>query len=316
LSGYDDTGFSWCASGNPENWTTGNSGDANVQKTGEKIRNMIANREKVYFFKDNSTEVWINVGGDAPFVRQDGLWINKGCGADYSVVKANDTIYWFGNDGDFYVLNGGRPEVISKTYRSVIDDLTKTDNIYGFDFRKENMVRWYAPTNGKCFVYDYAKNIFSEDNRWDGKWGRMPINSYMELNGEQYFGDYEPTGKVYHWSDDYKDDDGQNIRVNRKFAINPSEKGNRVKFSRLGFRVKRGQGDIVSNPKLSFRTRIDRKKWSKIRHLDLGNVGEHNPWIYIHRIGIGREIEIEVTETDAVDYLLTHMNMTVAELGR
>ncbi len=322
MAGHHDTEVKYCTTGNPENWVSGiNFGDAgffNVQKTGEKIRNMKSFRNMILLFKDKSIETWIFIGGATPFVRQDSGWINKGLGADDSVVNANDTFYWYGDDGDFYVLNGGQPMVISQSYRAELDKLVDPSSIYGFDFRKEGVIRWFAPTDGKCFVYDYIrKNVFSEDNTWNhGQWERLPINSYMELNGKQYFGDYEPTGKVFEWSEDYSDDNGTPIRVYRKFAIIPSDKGNNARFNRLRFRFKRGVATSnVTAPLFFYRYRIDDGEWTDYEYHNMGSSGDRDPWIDVYNLGIGREIEFELVETDAVDFLLTHASLTARELG-
>lgn len=318
FSGHDDTEFKWSASGNPENITTGDSGFANVKKTGEKIRYQITHKEKLFFFKDESIEVWVNLGGTTPFVRQTGAWIEKGCGSSYSVVEANDTLYWWGNDGDFYVLDRGRPKVISKSFRSYLDTLVRTDDIYGFDCRRERVIRWFAPTDGRCFVYDYVKGLFSEDNIWKGSgWGRLPFYSYMEMGDKQYFGSYNYDGKVYDWSKDFKDDNGVPIRVYRKLAFLLNNNGHNSRVNQLGFRVKRGVAtDSTTTPNMFYNYRFDKGLWRGNKDLDLGVKGDRNPWIFEKNLGIGRELEIEVVETDAVDYILTHMNITSKELGR
>jgi hypothetical protein len=168
------------------------------------------------------------------------------------MVKANGTLYWFGEDGNFYVMEGGSPKVISDAYKKGIDKSVKIPgviglnrkgllkDIYGFDFEKENVIRWIAPTLGRCFTYDYYKNIFSEDNSWDhGQFERLNVSSYMELDNEQYVGDYKPTGIVHRWSHDYQTDNGKHIRVFRKFAL-VSPEGSTLKYNRVRFRIKRG----------------------------------------------------------------------------
>lgn len=319
--GFSDTKWNWSASNNPENWTTGNSGSADVKLDGQRIMNMKVFKEVIYFFKEKSIEVWILLGAAAaPFVRQEGAWIGKGLGAEDSLITANDKLMWFGHDGDFYELEGIQPKVIpgSASYRKRIDSLQRPEKIVGFDFRKEGKVRWFAPIDGVCFVYDYKYGTFSEDNTWDhGQWERLPINSYIEMNNKQYFGSYDYDGKIYEWSHDYKDDDGKPIRVYRKLRIIPSEKGNKVRFNRMGLRFKPGVATSgVTNPIMFYRYRFDGKLWYGYFQPSLGVVGTTNPWKHKAPLGVGREMEIEIIETDAVDFILTHMNLTVRELGK
>lgn len=321
MSGYEDaegewTEFKWCASENPENWSGGNSGFSSVKKTGEKIRQMKGLKEKIFFFKDKSIEVWVNIGKTGmPFVRQEGLWMDKGLGADYSLVEANDTFYWYGNDGNFYGFDGSNAKPLLMSYRRYFDQLKAPEQIIGFDFRKENKIRWIAPNEGLCFSYDYINDRLSEDNVWDHGWERLPINSYMELGGGQYFGDYDLSGKIYRWSDDYETDDGKPIRVYRRFSIVPSDKGHRCRFNRIAFRVKRGEGIFSGNPLFFFRYRFDQGKWRETIYPNLGLTGDRNPWIEFFSLGVGREMEIEIVQTGE-DFLLTNCNLTINELGR
>lgn len=318
MSGHNATEFMWSASNNAENWTTGDSGFANIKADGDTIKFMKVFKEKVFFFKENSIEVWYNRGGDTPFVRLNEFWINKGLGADYSVVEANNTLYWLGNDGDFYMLNGNQAQVISKSYRRYLDTIQNKSECYGIDFRKENCIKWFFPTDKKCISYDYLKNVISEDNGWlKGNWDGMRINSYMELNGEQYFGDYEPTGKIYHWSKDYEDDDGNRIRTYRRFKIKLTENGHNARVNRLKFAFKRGIGtSTYPIPRATFRVRFDNKiTWETAEVIDLGAVGDIEPYQDFDSIGIGREMEIEIEHADSTNYLLRDIYLTTQELG-
>ena len=68
-------------------------------------------------------------------------------------------------------------------------------------------------------------------------------------------------------------------------------------------------------PRLLLRYRLDEGRWSNYRYMELGYHGDRNPHMDISRLGTGRELEIEVIETDAVDYLLRGMKLTTKELG-
>jgi len=290
---------------------------ANIQSVtgdGEHIEFFKVFRRDLYFFKTHSLEIWVNIGGASVFARK--LYIEKGCGAPYSVVQANDTFYWFGDDGDFYVLNGVQPQVISRSYRKELDAITDTASIYGFDCRAESVIRWFAPTEGKCFTYDYKYNVFSEDNIWaSGQWERLPMNAYMEWNGKQYFGDFNLTGTIYQWSLDYEDDNGTPIRVFRR-VLHPIIQGEQGRVNRLQFRVKRGVATTaVTNPQMLVRWRFDQGDYTPYQQIDLGVVADRNPYRDLFSLGVGREIEVEMVETDAVPHVITHASITAEALG-
>ena len=321
ISGAESTGFNWSASGNPENWTTGDSGFDYVKEDGGSIKMQITHEERLYFFKDTNIECWYNRGGDVPFVRLNNysIW-DSATKAGNSIVKANNTFYWLDVDGDFKVLNGNQGQVISKFYRWYLDRYLKNPSqVYGFDCRKENCIRWFSPVDGLCFKYDYLKGFFSEDNTWDhGQFERLPWNSYMELNNEQYFGDYDPTGKVYHFSKDYLDDNGKEIRVYRRYKIKLTDNGNRARVNLMRFLFKRGVATAtVTDPVATFRVRFeDNTDWEQEETIDLGEVGEVDPFRDFHNLGVGREMEIEIVHTDATSYLLRDIYMVTNPMGR
>lgn len=316
--GHDDTEFKWSASNNIENWTTGDSGFANVKKGGDGdiIRNMGVIKDRVSFFKGKNIELWYNRGGSTPFVRID--TIEKGIGADDSLIKEFDAFYFLGDDLRFYSLAGNQLTPISSPFENYIQSLVDPSSIYGFNFLKEHLIKWVAPTDGKVMVFDYKNKIWSEDNHWEhGQWERIPMNSYMEINNKQYFGSFNLDGLIHEWSKDYQDDNGTPIRVYRKLAVKPSESGRNAKFTRLGFRLKRGvatSGETA--PKMFWRYRLDRGPWKAGEDIDMGVLGDTDPYVERHGLGVGREIEIETVETDAVDFLHTHMDLTAVELGR
>lgn len=359
-AGWNDMDFAWSKAEDAEDWerqdengniTDDGTGDLThfnrVLSDGEAIKMIKVNERDLYFFKSHSIEIWVNVGGDSVFARKQFINLaqdtNKNNKLDanslagHTVVFANDAPhFWYG--GEFWRLNGNRPESISSQWRKYLDKEVKApQRMYGFNYRKEHLIRWFNPHGNKCFVYDYQKNTWSEDNEWsgDGRWRKMRHNSYMELNRQAYVGDVNPTGKIYHWDRKYKTDDGDPIRVYRDLAAIFGDDGNDYQVNRLRLRFKRGvetgphqQDDKRPNqvegndpeehdPKLLVRWRMDKGDWQFYEPIDMGKKGQIRPWAEedIYSLGIGREIEVELVETAAVDYLLTHLLVTAESLG-
>ena len=107
-SGHNYTEFMWSASGNPDNWTTGDSGYSNVQKEGasDRIRNMkTSGKQKIIFFEGGDVETWYLRGGDTPFVRIGD--VDGGIDADYSVVQEGQIFYALMNGRRFGKLSMG-----------------------------------------------------------------------------------------------------------------------------------------------------------------------------------------------------------------
>jgi hypothetical protein len=318
VAGHDSTRFDWSAPNEPEDWAIANgAGFNNVEKVGT-IQNMIEYKKNLYFFKEEDIEVHAFTGTTTPFRLQTGLNIDKGLGAVESVVKANDRFYWFGHDGDFYEYTGGVPVVISDSIRARLDDMANPSELVGFDIRKENSIMWVNPLDGVTFLYDYSKKEWLEDSRWEhGGWQSLPFISYMELNRKQYFGSRNCDGKIHEWSYSNKDDNGQSIRVYRRFRTPLSKRGHKVRVDRLRLRRKGAVAtSTVTAPEVSVRWRFDRGAWSNTTHTPLGALGSPDAYVDIRRLGTGRELEVEISEMDAVDFILTDAIVTFQELGR
>lgn len=304
--------FMWSAANNYENWTTGDSGDVRVKKTGI-IKNILGLREKLYVFKEEDIEVWYNRGGSTPFARV--KIMEGGLKASYSLVQETSTAYWLGDDLRFKRFNQGSQEVISSPYESYIQGLVDPSSIHGHLFKKEHLIKWVVPVDGRVLVLDYKNQTWSEDNHWEhGQWEAMPIDSYMEMDNKQYFGSACHDGLIYEVSPDILDDNGNSIRVFRRFAIPLTDNGNSAKCQRLGFRFKSNVDTATEiDPELIWRYRFNKGKWSNFNRVKIGG---SDPYYETKGLGVGREIEFEVIETDAVEYILTNMDLTVLPLGR
>lgn len=308
----EDPQWYWSAPGSTTLFPDNNF--TNTDSDGERIKHFQVYGRDLYFFKESKIEVWGNTGALDQFARR--FVIEKGVLSRDSVVQTNNTFYFLGNDGDFYSMQGGAPQVISDAYRRRIDEIKNREECYGIDFRKENVIRWFFPTQGICLTYDYYKNNWSEDNAWSNNdWQFLPINSYMELDNECLIGDSRPTGKIYKWSRDIESDNGDPIRVYRKLRFPMNGRGNNSRLNRIQFRAKTITDSVISNY-FSWRYRIDNGMWSPWNLVEMG--GPRHPSFYrdFYNFGSGREVEIEITESDAVNFLLTNLNVTVRDLGR
>jgi hypothetical protein len=315
LAGHHPTRIDWLVRGNPESIVIADgAGFDNIQKNGT-VQNMIEYKNRAYVFKERDIEVFAPTGiSTEAFRLQIGLGMGTGLGAPNSVVKANDTFYWLGDDGDFYVYGNGAANVLSDQYRARIDEGSNISEWRGFDIRKENCIMWTNPVDGMTILYDYSKNRWLEDSRWeDAGWQALPFASYMELNNKQYFGSRACDGLVHQWSSDSKDDSGQPIRAFRHLKVPLSH--NKVRVNRIRFRANRAVATSgETTPEILVRTRFDNGTWKTHEHVSLGTSGDRDPYRPISNVGIGRELEIQISETDSVDFLMTNMFVTFEEL--
>lgn len=326
VSGYDATGFQWSGPGNCELWPAENF--ANITGHGESIRFQHVKDTDLYFFKDSAIEIWAHIGGREVFGRRgivtvfDKFAVNRGI-QGYSVVQANKTFFFFGG-GAFYMLNGFQTQEISGHYKRELSNLLNVSDAYGFHFSKEHVIRWFFPTAGRCFVYDYVNQVFTEDNLWvNGELQRLPIYAYMEMDGQAYVGSYDPLGLVSTWNDDIYTDNGVPIHLLRRLRIPLSPKGHSSKVNRLRIRMKRGTGgSTAATENMLVRWAFDEGPWEPYASVVVGNDGDHNPYVDVphpagtQTLGSGKEMKLEISQHSNAQHLLTHLQLTVKELGR
>lgn len=329
VSGQNDTTFTWSDAGNSEIWPGLNF--SNVTGHGESIRYQSVRGTDLYFFKDFSIEVWSHIGGDEVFGRsgiipfRDKFSGERGL-QGWSVVLAGDPPrFFFYADGDFWVLDGFTPRRISLTYKREIGNLPSVANLYGYDFGKEHVIRWFEPVAGRCFVYDYRNDNFTEDNAWtNGAWERLPVYSYMEMQDRQFIGSYDPTGIISEWDDDIYSDNGTPIRVYRKlrFLLDP-KKSHAARWNRLRFRMQRGQGAIGTDPTLQVRWALDGADFTAFQSLSMGEAtvsvgesGSYNPYLDLYNLGVGKEALVEIVQYASTPHVLTHLQITARPFGR
>lgn len=329
LSGQNDTQFNWSDAGNAEIWPSGNF--SNVTGHGESIRNQMIRGTDLYFFKDYSVEVWAHVGGEEVFGRSGIVPVlDKKRGQrgiqGYSVVLAGDPArFFFYADGDFWVLDGFSPKRVSLSYKREIGNLENVDGLYGFDFSREHVIRWFEPVSGRCFTYDYRNDNFTEDNLWvNGSWERLPVASYMEMEDRQFIGTYNPTGQISEWDDDLYLDGDSPVRVYRKlrFLLDP-KKSHTARWNRLRLRIQRGKGAVGTGPTLQIRWALDGADLTPYQSLSLGEAtvsmgesGNYDPYIDLYNLGVGKEALVEVVQYANVPHVLTHMQVTAKPMER
>jgi len=158
---------------------------------------------ELWLFGVESTEIWANTGAaDFPFQRVDGAFIERGCAAANSVAKADNTVYWLGDDRIVYMANGYVPQRVS-TYgiENEIRQFSTISDAIGWSYAQAGHTYYVIkfPTANRTFVYDVSTTLWHErqsgpliDNAWR-------INSGVEFAGKIVCADNQ-SGNLY-WLD-------------------------------------------------------------------------------------------------------------------
>lgn len=156
--------------------------------------NVVAVREshrELWVFGDESTEVFVNTGNaDFPFERIQGAYLERGCGAAFSVAGDDNTLFWLGNDGVVYRATGYTPTRISThAIEEKIRGFSSFSDAYGF-FATISGHKFYHlvfPTGKAAFVYDAATGLWHERESFGQNYWRA--GAYARAFGKDIVGD-------------------------------------------------------------------------------------------------------------------------------
>lgn len=120
-------GISWCDTDNPEEWSTGNSGEALLSSEPSPLMNLVKLNEFVSAYKEKS--LWLGRKVETSDIFQfDCMRTGIGLGAPRAVVDAEGKHYFMGLN-DFYSWNGVREESIGGRIREEVFGKLDRDKI-------------------------------------------------------------------------------------------------------------------------------------------------------------------------------------------
>jgi hypothetical protein len=164
-----------------------------------------------------STEVFYNSGNSTfPFDRVNGLIIDVGCQARWSVASLNNTLAWLARDskgaGFVIRLDGYIPSRISTpALEEEISTYGDVSDAFAYTYQRSGHIFYVLtfPTVKKTWVYDAVTNRWHKRQTYNCD-GRHLSNSHVFFNGKHYVGDYR-NGKIYELSESTYKDDGEPI---------------------------------------------------------------------------------------------------------
>lgn len=87
---------------------------ASASANSDRMLAVVNYHEQLLLFGEKTTEVWYNAGApNFPFQRFDGAFIQRGLAAPLALVQEVNSVFWLGEDGIFYKLDGYNPVRVS-----------------------------------------------------------------------------------------------------------------------------------------------------------------------------------------------------------
>ncbi|AUR93108.1 stabilization protein [Vibrio phage 1.183.O._10N.286.48.B7] len=265
---------------------------------------ILSDHREIFLFGEDTIEVWYNSGAsDFPFERNQGAFIEKGCGARYSVAKQNNTVYFIGSDLMVYQMTGYTPVRISThAVEKTLKDVDLSD-AFAYTYQDEGHLFYVLtiPNSDITWCYDISTGAWHV--RQSYQFGRHQSNNAIFFDSKTLVGDFQ-NGRIYQMAGNFYTDDGE--PVVREFVL-PTVNNARefltvdsLEFDMgTGVGLIRGQGD---DPELRvYFSKDSGKTYSEsFKRGRIGKVGEYLTRAKVNRFGAARQFTFKVEISDPI----------------
>lgn len=284
---------------------------ASADQSPDALLGLIVRGNDLVLFSRQSTEFYY--ASDAtpmPFVPNSSVCSSIGCGAKYSISKAEDTIFWLGAGKDgfnkIFKCAGFSPERISNpALEQEISTYSSTDDALGFTYQKDGHTFYIITfqTGNKTWQYDLTTGEWSELSSLVA--GSQERNRYVGLAsflGNIIALDRVSNGPVLLSNQIYTEGGESIVRTRSSPHVHASL--NRVFFNKFqldietGIGLTSGQG---SDPQVRLRWSNDGGyTWSDFLLRSMGKIGDYLRRVIWNRLGQSRNRVWEISTSEPV----------------
>lgn len=277
---------------------------ASAESAPDIIVRQIRDHNEVWFFGQNSTEVFGTVGAAFPLEQIGGATQETGCAAAHSVCRMDNSVIWLGSDerGDAMIwrAQGYQPVRISThALEEEMRTYSRIDDAFAFSYQQagHSFYQITFPEAGKTWAFDAATQQWAERayRTDDNVLTRVRDNCHVFYQRKHLVGDWE-TGAIYELDlDKYTDDGNEIVRI--KSFQHMTTDGARQFFKRLVLDMQAGVATSDElDPQVSLRWSDDGgNTWSGLLTTSIGKVGQYLNKPCFNRLGMGRDRVFEVS---------------------
>lgn len=299
---------------------------ASAEGSPDNLVAAIAVHKEVWLFGNASIEVVFDSGdADFPFQRIQGVFMEYGCSAPFSVAKTANTVFWLGQDtqgaGVVWMATGYQPQRIS-TF--AIEYLLQQSNdlslATAYTYQEDGHYFYVLnlPDLDTTIVYDIGLQQWHERAYWNletGQYERHRGSCHAYAFGKHLIGDYE-NGIIYEQSLNIYDDNGNPKRWMRRCPHLANENElNYFYYNRLQVDMQTGTGLVTGatqdvDPEVMLRWSDDGgHTWSNEHWRSAGKIGNYKRRVYWSRLGRSRDRVFEVSGSTATKTFLIGANI-------
>lgn len=172
----------------------------------DNIVSAITNHRELWLLGSQTSEIWVDTGATFPLAPIQGVFIEGGAFAEFSVAKLDNTIYWLEGDERGHATvrraNGYTPERVStEAVEFHLSSYPRLTDAIAWTYTQEGHAFYvlYLPSGDVHWVFDVSTNQWHERANWDTatmNWTPWTPRAHMFAWGKHLVGDRE-SGVVY-----------------------------------------------------------------------------------------------------------------------
>ena len=259
---------------------------------------------EVWVFKRGEIEIWANAGlSGFAFQRLDGVYIETGLAAQYSLAQSGESLFWIANNSSgqaiaVEAIGYNIQPVSTQALTAIWQTYSTTADAEGFCFQQGGH-RWYQvtfPSAGVSWRYDATASQLAGAPMWhqvagfnNGQFTRHQARVGTTFAGFNVVGDYQ-NGNLYALDPANLTDNGAKRRWLRTWRALPKAVNLPMRFSALEIQMQTGIGvPAGTNPQCMLRWSDDGgHNWSDQMIAAAGPTGATAQRVKFNRLGSTR----------------------------
>jgi len=293
----------------------------------DNIVSIIVDHRDIWIIGEYSTEIWYNTGAETfNFARIEGAFIEQGGTSLHARTKANNAVYWLGQDrlgvAQVFQAVGRQPKTVSTFPISRIISQCDQSDAFMFSYQQAGHTHIVLtfPSSDVTLVYDSTIGMWHQRSSLiNGVTRRWRVNSHALLAGDHIVGDYV-NGKLYKLKTNVYDEDGDPMVATRVTPVIRS-KQNKITIDEVELVIEPGVGLITGNnedvdPQAQFSWSKDGgRTWSAELNVSLGmgEIGEYENVAKVWQLGQGTNWVFKCVISAAVKRVILGATMEAEE---
>ncbi len=218
----------------------------------DRIVGLATSRDEVVVFGQRTTEFFFNAGQATGTFQNRRTTMDRGCAGRHTIQKLDNTLFWLGDDGVVYRLNGYAPEPVStRVLDRAISDYNWSE-AFAFVWEDRGFKVYYLTfPDGMTFGYDVVTRVWHRRESFG--LSRWRLTDTIRWGRKWYGGDFQ-TGRVWELDWDYYREGNQPIISERTSPV-LSDSQSRIGLKKVELQIDTGQGDAavaaVAGPRVS-----------------------------------------------------------------